>query len=116
MERCQERLLERHEMMKVRLLPEAETELLEAAEWYSQQAVGLDYEFIRCIDEAAARISRTPLMFPIVYRGRRRIIVKRFPYSIMFDVMADELIIYAIFHFSRSPKRWKRRVKNDTAK
>ena len=100
--------------MQVRLLPEAEKELLEAAEWYSQQAVGLDYEFIRCIDEATARIGRTPLMFPIIYRDRRRIIVKRFPYSIIFDVMEDEVLIYAIFHFSRNPKRWKRRPKNDT--
>ncbi len=96
-------------MMRVRLLPEAEEELLEAAKWYSQQAVGLDYEFIRCIDEATARISRAPLMFPVVHRGRRRIIVKRFPYSIIFDVMDDEVLIYAIFHFSRNPKRWKRR-------
>jgi toxin ParE1/3/4 len=102
--------------MIVRLLPEAEKELLEAAHWYSQQSVGLDYEFIRCIDEATARIGRTPLMFPVVHRDRRRIIVKRFPYSIIFDVMEDEILIYAIFHFSRSPKRWKRRSKNETVK
>jgi plasmid stabilization system protein ParE len=99
--------------MQVRLLPEAEKELLEAAQWYSQQSIGLDYEFIRCIDEAMARIVRAPLMFPVVHRDRRRVIVKRFPYSIIFDVMEDEVLIYAIFHFSRSPKRWKRRSKND---
>ena len=99
--------------MQVRLLPEAEKELLEAAQWYSQQSIGLDYEFIRCIDEAMARIVRAPLMFPAVHRDRRRVIVKRFPYSIIFDVMEDEVLIYAIFHFSRSPKRWKRRSKND---
>ena len=45
-------------MMRVRLLPEAEKELLEAAKWYGQQSLGLDYEFIRCIDEATARIGR----------------------------------------------------------
>ena len=102
--------------MRVRLLPEAEKELFEAAQWYSQQAVGLDYEFIRCIDEAMARIVRAPLMFSVVHRDRRRIIVKRFPYSIIFDVMEDEILIYAIFHFSRSPKRLKRRPKNDPVK
>lgn len=102
--------------MRVRLLPDAEKELLEAANWYSQQAVGLDYEFIRCIDEATARIGRAPLTFPVVHRGRRRIIVKRFPYSIIFDVMEDEVLIYAIFNFSRNPKRWKLRPENDTVK
>lgn len=39
-------------MMKVRLLPEAEIELIEAAQWYKEQSFGLDYEFMRCIDEA----------------------------------------------------------------
>ena len=96
-------------MMRVRLLPEAENELLEAAQWYRQQSFGLDYEFMRCIDEAMTRIGRTPLMFPILHRGRRRVLVKRFPYAIIFDVMEDEILIYAIFHFSRNPKRWKRR-------
>ena len=95
--------------MRVRLLPEAEIELIEAAQWYKEQSFGLDYEFIRCIDEAIVRISRTPLMFPVVHSSKRRVLVKRFPYSIMFDVLEDEILIYAIFHFSRNPKRWKRR-------
>jgi hypothetical protein len=43
-------------MMRVRLLPEAENELLEAAEWYREQSFGLDYEFMRCMDEAMQRI------------------------------------------------------------
>jgi hypothetical protein len=49
--------------MHVRLLPEAEYEVLDAAKWYSQQSYGLDYEFIRCIDEAVAKIGKAPLMF-----------------------------------------------------
>lgn len=84
--------------MRVRLLPEAEYELLEAAQWYKQRSFGLDYEFVRCIDEAIKRVGRTPLMFPEVHRGRRRVLVKRFPYSIIFDVTEDEILIYAIFH------------------
>jgi plasmid stabilization system protein ParE len=95
--------------MQVRLLPEAEKEVLDAAEWYSKQSFGLDYEFIRCIDEAVAKIGKTPLMYPEVYRGRRRILVKRFPYSIVFEVMAKEILIYAVFHYRRNPKHWKRR-------
>ena len=45
-------------MIKVRLLPEAEIELIEAAQWYKEQSLGLDYEFMRCIDEAIVRIAR----------------------------------------------------------
>ena len=95
--------------MRVRLLPEAEIELLEAAQWYRKQAVGLDYEFMRCIDEATAKIGRSPLMFPVFYRGRRRVLVKRFPYVIIFDVGSEEILVYAVFHCSRNPKRWEQR-------
>ena len=95
--------------MRVRLLPEAENELLEATQWYKQQSIGLDFEFIRCIDESMIRICRSPRMFPVVHQGKRRILVKRFPYSIIFDLLEDEILIYAIFHFSRKPKRWKQR-------
>lgn len=96
--------------MRVRLLPEAEVELLEAALWYREQSFGLDNEFMRCVDEATERIRRSPLMFPVVYRDRRRVLVKRFPYAIIFDVTSDEILIYGIFHFRRNPKRWKRRL------
>ena len=95
--------------MRVRLIPEAEMEFLEAAQWYRDQSSGLDYEFIRCIDEAIARIRRTPLLFPVVHRERRRILVKRFPYAIIFEFVSEEIVIYAIFHFSRNPRRWQRR-------
>ena len=95
--------------MQVRLLPDAEIELLEAAQWYREQAIGLDYEFMRCIDEATARIVRSPLMFPVVHRGRRRALVKRFPFGIIFDMLADEIVIYAVFHCNRNPKRWQER-------
>ena len=95
--------------MRVRLLPEAEIELIEAAQWYREQAFGLDFEFMRCIDEATAKIGRSPLLFPVVYRGRRRILVKRFPYAIIFDVDSEEILVYAIFHCSRNPKLWQLR-------
>lgn len=91
-------------MMRVRLLPEAETELFEAAQWYREQSFGLDYEFMRCMDEAIQRIVRTPLMFPVVHQGKRRILAKRFPYSIIFDVIEDEILIYVIFHSAAIPK------------
>jgi plasmid stabilization system protein ParE len=93
--------------MRVRLLPEAEIELLDAAQWYREQSVGLDYEFMRCIDEATAKIGRSPLLFPVVYRGKRRVLVKRFPFAIIFDVAMDEILVYAVFHCSRNPKRWQ---------
>ena len=95
--------------MQIRFLPEAEAELIEAAQWYREQAVGLDYEFLRCIDDALAKIGRVPRIFPVVHRQLRRALVKRFPYAIFFEVQGEIVLVYAVFHFSRNPKDWKMR-------
>jgi len=96
-------------LTSVRFLPEAEAELLEAARWYREQSPGLDQEFMRCVDDALATIGRVPNLFPLVHRQLRRALVRRFPYAIFFAVSGNDLLVYAIFHFSRNPKRWKER-------
>ena len=95
--------------MRIRFLPEAEAELLEAARWYREQSFGLDHEFMRCVDDALATVSRVPGIFPMVHRQLRRALVRRFPYAIFFEVTDEDLLVYAVFHFSRSPKKWKKR-------
>jgi len=60
--------------MQVRFLPEAENEVLDAAKWYSQQSYGLDYEFIRCIDEAVAKIGKAPLISITVSTTMKKIL------------------------------------------
>jgi plasmid stabilization system protein ParE len=95
--------------MPVRFLPEAEAELLETARWYRQQTPGLDLEFMKCIEDALAMIGRSPNLFPLVHRQLRRALVRRFPYAIFYEVRSAEIVVYAIFHFRRNPKRWKTR-------
>lgn len=97
-------------MRKERFLPEADCEVMEAADWYRNQSAGLEFDFTLCIDEALAKICRSPGMFPKAYRHLRRVIVKRFPYAIYFHETDTEIIIYAVMHTSRHPKRWKRRA------
>ena len=65
--------------MIIRFTPEADLELTEAREWYSHQRDDLDLEFMQCIDNALSRVASNPLLFPVVYRDLRRIVVVAFP-------------------------------------
>lgn len=96
--------------MLVRFHPEADIELHEALEWYAQQKLGLDTEFMRCIDEAISRIQRNPEMFPIALRNVRKAMVKRFPYTIYYEIGDEEIMILAIFHAKRDPKHWQKKA------
>jgi len=93
--------------MIVRFHPAAEIELHEAAEWYARQQAGLDTEFMRCIDEAVSRIRKYPDMFPVVLRNARKILVKRFPYTIYYEIGDDEIVVLAVFHAKRNPEHWQ---------
>ena len=68
----------------VRLRPEAERDLADAAIWYEQQREGLGHEFL---DEASAtfsRIAENPLVSAIVHRGARRALMHRFPFGVFY--------------------------------
>ncbi|MDY6849593.1 MAG: type II toxin-antitoxin system RelE/ParE family toxin [Geoalkalibacter sp.] len=97
--------------MRMRFLPEAESELMDAAHWYRKQAEGLDHEFMRCVDEALARISRAPQLFPLVHGPVRRTLIKRFPYAIFFAQAQGDILVYAVFHTRRNPRRLEKRKK-----
>jgi len=97
--------------MHIRFTPEADAELAEARQWYSHQRQDLDLEFMQCIDDTLLRIVDNPYLFPLVYRNFRRAVVRRFPFAVFYEVMGDEIEVFAIFHSRRDPDEWKSRVR-----
>lgn len=93
----------------VRFHPEAEQELQEAAIWYNHQRKGLGAEFFLCIDESIARILDNPQLHPIVYKNIHRVVVRRFPFAVFYEIDDLEIRIIAIFHSRRKPDKWKSR-------
>jgi plasmid stabilization system protein ParE len=96
--------------MVIRFTPEADAELAEARQWYAHQRADLDSEFMECIDGALSRIVQNPNSYPIVYRTLRRIVVRRFPFAVFYEVTPDEIQVFAVFHSRRDPDMWKSRL------
>ena len=61
--------------------PLAERDILDAKAWYDLRRPGLGSEFLDTLDELQGRLKRTPLVYPVVYRGMRRAVLRRFPQS-----------------------------------
>ena len=96
--------------MIIRFTPEADIDLTEAREWYSHQRDDLDLEFMQSIDNALSRVANNPLLFPVVYRDLRRVVVRRFPFAIFYNFTVDEVQVVAVFHSRRDPEMWKSRA------
>lgn len=90
--------------------PAAEFELQEAYDWYEERERGLGAEFLRCVDSCVQVFRRHPEIFPTVHKHVRQGVLRRFPYSVLYFISSNEIIVISVFHASRDPKIWKRRV------
>jgi plasmid stabilization system protein ParE len=95
--------------MLFRIAAAAEQELDEAVEWYRQQQEGLQMRFLAEFRSTVARIQAQPTIYQELKPGIRRALMRRFPYSVIFETSDDALLILAIAHLHRRPFYWTSR-------
>jgi plasmid stabilization system protein ParE len=90
--------------MRYWLHPEAENDLRDAAEFYRDRA---DSSFSNpCSQSSSGRWTffyNTPGLGALWRSDRRRLIMKRFPYSLIYTVVGEQIRILAVAHHSRRP-------------
>ncbi len=96
--------------MTIRLRPEAEADVSDAAHWYEQQRLGLGSEFLDEVLQTLSSISERPELYPVVHGNIRRAVTNRFPFGIFYFTDNSELFVLAVMHGSRDPSRWKGRT------
>jgi hypothetical protein len=97
----------------VRLKLTAARDLAEAYAWYETQRAGLGDELLDEVGKTIDAIARHPLSHAIAVKDTRRALVRRFPYSVFYDVLADGILVRCIFNNVRNPARWRRRLRED---
>ncbi len=97
-------------MYSIVFKPEVYDNLKAAYDWYESQRAGLGEDFILTLEESYAKITRSPKQYQQVYKSVRRKLVRRFPYGIFFLIRKDTIIVLAILHTKREPKKWRERV------
>jgi hypothetical protein len=89
--------------------PEAETEFLEAIEYYESCSPGLGKDFSLEVNFAVQNILSYTYAWPIVEDDVRRCLTSRFPYGVLYSIESDCVYILAVMHLHRHPDYWKSR-------
>ncbi|MEG4629689.1 type II toxin-antitoxin system RelE/ParE family toxin [Microcoleus sp. AR_TQ3_B6] len=89
--------------------PEALAEYSEAVQYYAEQRSEVAQMFINAIEDAVYRIRESPTPWAIVDEDVRRCLTRKFPYSILYTIEQDYILILAVTHCSREPGYWKSR-------
>lgn len=84
----------------------ARRELIEAAEYYERERLGLGGAFIDAVEACTAEILEHPDAGPVLRRDVRRRLVRRFPYAVLYTVEIDSIRVLAVMHSRRRPMYW----------
>jgi plasmid stabilization system protein ParE len=84
----------------------AASDLAQARDYYEEQREGLGDEFLHSVNLVFDRIESMPEVPAFVHRDIRRALVRRFPFAVYYRIVDDEVVIIAVIHSHRDPKRW----------
>lgn len=96
--------------MRFEFHPEALAEFKQAAQYYADCQAGLELRFIGCVESTLQRIGDSPQHWRIFEQELRRCLVYVFPFTILYSIESDHVLIVAVMHCSREPGYWRHRV------
>jgi hypothetical protein len=97
--------------MEVIYHPKADDEVLDSARFYERRSKGLGWRFLRAVQEAEARIVRSPRAFPFLDDPIRKCVLAGFPFSLLFRIDDEGLFVVALAHQRRRPGYCRRRLR-----
>jgi plasmid stabilization system protein ParE len=97
--------------MRVKFHPEARADLREGKAFYRHRSPLAAVAFTREIDAAVSRIAEAPSRYPDGEHGTREFILPwRFPYTVVYRVTENLIVIVAVAHQSKEPGYWHHRA------
>jgi hypothetical protein len=103
-------------MRRLRIHAAAAEEAAEAAAWYEKERQGLGIEFAHATETALDLLEQEIVLLPVVpgdagNRGVKRLLLRRFPYSVIVLERDAEIFVIAFAHHARRPGYWRDRAR-----
>lgn len=99
-------------MNKIKFHPEAANEYNHSVDWYNDQEENLGAQFTREIERGLNFIRIFPTFWMRYYKGTRRFILRKFPFSIIYKFSKKEgIVVISIMHHKQKPDYWRKRIK-----
>ena len=90
--------------------PDAAREFEEAVRYYRVRGRVLGDRFATEVRFAIRRIQETPERWRVLEQEVRRCLVRVFPYSVLYSIQRDFILIVAVMHGKRQPGYWRYRL------
>lgn len=96
---------------QITIEPEAENDLTTSYDWYEERRIGLGKEFLSAFESVVEQLTRFPESGPIAnYKDYRRILLKKFPFEVIYFIKNSNIFILAVFHVKMSDEKKQSRM------
>lgn len=96
-------------MTGYRFLTPAEIEMTEASVFYEEATSGLGVEFLDEVQRVIDLVREHPKIGRSLDPEFRQALLHRFPFSLIYSLEADAMLIVAVAHQRRRPGYWRDR-------
>jgi len=96
--------------MKAGFHPGAAEEIVETTAYYEGEVPGLGDRFIAEVEQIVEVLCDQPNIGQSVGEELRRIILARFPYSLIYSIESERIWVIAVAHHRRRPGYWQERT------
>lgn len=95
--------------MRIEFHPAALNEAIDSARYYEDRLPGLGADFRAELSRSLDLLNRNPDIGVIIETPYRRLLLDRFPFSVIYRTKGSTVLILAIAHQRRRPGYWKGR-------
>ncbi len=88
---------------------EARDELHRAHDWYRARNQEAAEKFLSALDDAVELVVEAPERWMELEPGIRRVLLRGFPYALVYAVQTEHVVVLAVMHGRRRPGYWRSR-------
>lgn len=96
---------------RVRVRLRARLDIERAAAWYGVESSGLAERFLGSVEGVFRALADSPARYTEVIPGVRRALMPRFPYSVYFQMVDEDVVVLAVLHQRMSAATTRDRMK-----
>lgn len=97
-------------MIPYRFLTPAEEEMTDAALFYEAASSQLGSDFLNDVQRAVDRLRAFPQSGEVITSDFRQTLLHRFPFSLIYTIEENVIVVIAVAHHGRRPGYWQLRV------
>ena len=90
--------------------PEVTNDIKGSYIWYEDKLQGLGNRFLNELEEGYTSIQNFPDTWANFQYEFKRYILNKFPFSILYKVTEEKIVVVAVMHNSRKPNYWLDRL------